>query len=146
MTHINVDFTEVSEQQPVPKGMYELQITGAEERETGENSKRPGSPILRFTLGFTELSLNAPLVNHYVSLPYDGDENASFKLLQMKRFLEAFNIPYDPSGIDTEKLCMEAVGCSGNVEVTLTEPNDNGDVFNRIILPRLRKEGNRPPR
>lgn len=146
MSHLSINFNEVKEQTAVPKGRYELQITGAEEKETGENSKRPGSPMLRFTLGFTDLSLNAPMISHYVTLPYDGDENANFKLLQMKRFLEAFSIPYDEDGIDTEKLCMDAVGCSGTVEVGLTPPRDDGTVFNTIILPKLPKDGQRPPR
>lgn len=161
MAHLNVNFNEVKEQSAVPKGRYELQITGAEEKETGENSKRPGSPMLRFTLGFTDLSLNAPMISHYVTLPYDGDENANFKLLQMKRFLEAFSIPYDEDGIDTEKLCMDALGCIGTVEVGLEfikkkETTEDGrEVYvddpsagsrNTLILPKLPKDGQHPPR
>lgn len=101
--------------------------------------------MLRFVLGFTDLSLNAPMLSHYVTLPYEGDENASFKLLQMKRFLEAFQIPYNPTGIDTEQLCLDSLGHTATCEVGLTEPRDDGEVFNRLIVPKLSKEGKHPP-
>jgi hypothetical protein len=150
MAFIAVNLDETQEQKAAPKGAYELQITAAQNTETGENSKHPGAPMLKVMLGFTDLEVNAPAITHYITLPYEGDENASFKLLMLKRFLSAFSIPYNSEGIDTEALAFEMIGHTGTVEVELTEPNDNGDVYNRIKVPRLRDEmksgTGKPPR
>ncbi len=140
MPFIPANLDSVVEQKPAPKGKYELQITGAQMTETGENSKHPGAPMLKFTLGFTDLEINAPVITHFVTLPYEGDENAAFKFLMLKRFLVAFGIPYSSEGIDTDSLVTEALGHTATLDVSLTEPNDNGDVFNRVQIPRIRGE------
>ena len=149
MTFIPVNLDETQEQRAAPKGIYELQIVGAQETKTGENSKHPGAPMIKVTLGFTDLEVNAPNITHFITLPYEGDENASFKLLMLKRFMAAFGIPYSQHGIDTEALVEDMLGLTAVLEVDLTEPNENGDVFNRIRIPRLREESSagqgRPP-
>lgn len=138
--YIAMNIDDAQEQKAAPKGSYELQITGAQVTETGPNSKHPGAPMIKVTLGFTDLEVNAPAITHFLTLPYEGDENGAFKLLMLKRFLVAFGIPYGSEGIDVEAIAFEAVGKTATIEVTLTEPNENGDVFNRITVPRLRDE------
>ena len=140
MAFLSVNLDDTQEQQPAPKGSYELQITGAQLTETGENSKHPGAPMYKVTLGFTNLELNAPNITHYVTLPYEGDENAAFKLLMLKRFLSAFSIPYSSDGIDLEDLAFAMIGKAGQAEVDLTEPNGNGDIYNSLKVPRMRDE------
>lgn len=140
MTYIPVKFEEIEEQKPVPQGQYELQITGAQATETGENSKHPGTPMIRVTLQFTDLELNAPAVNHFLTFPYEGDDNAAFKWLQIKRFLVAFGADVPTEGVDLESMAMDLVSRVATVEVTLTEPNENGDIFNRLRVPRLPSE------
>ena len=140
MAFIPVNLDETVEQKPVPKGNYELQITGAKLQETGENSKHPGAPMIRVNLAFEDLELNAPGITHFITLPYEGDDNANFKLLMLKRFLVAFKIPYSNEGIDPEALVVDMVGNTTKLDVQLTEPNDNGDIYNRIQIPRLRDE------
>ncbi len=140
MTFIPANLDDTVEQKPVAKGTYDLQITGAKLQETGENSKHPGAPMIRVNLAFEDLELNAPGITHFITLPYEGDDNASFKLLMLKRFLVAFKIPYSNEGIDTEALVVEMAGHSAKLDVSLTEPNDNGDIYNRIQIPRLRDE------
>jgi hypothetical protein len=142
MTFVPVNFDDAQEPKPAQPGVYDLQITAAEEKETGPNSKHPGSPQLKITLGF-ENEPNTPNITHYISLPYQGDESANFKALLLKRFLVHFKVPFDSNGIDTERVCMDMVGASARTEVSLTEPNpETGAVYNRAILPRLRDEGN----
>lgn len=140
MPFIPVNLDETVESKPAPKGKYELMISGCTLAETGENSKHPGAPMFKTTIGFTDLSVSAPVITHYITLPYEGDENANFKLLMLKRFLVAFQIPYSTDGIDPEQLAMEMSGHTATLDVTLSEPNDDGAIFNRIILPRLRDE------
>jgi hypothetical protein len=140
MPFIPANLDDAVEQKPAPKGKYELQITGATMTETGENSKHPGAPMIKVTLGFTDLSVNAPVITHFITLPFEGDENANFKLLMLKRFLVAFKIPYSSEGIDTDTLVQEMPGQTAELDVGLSEPNENGDIFNRVQIPRIRDE------
>lgn len=140
MTFISLNLDEVQEQKPAPKGTYELMITAAQATESGERSKNPGSPLLKVTIGFVDQEVNAPVITHYLSLPFEGDENANFKALMLKRFLNAFKVGYSSEGIDVDNLAMELIGQTANLEVNLTEPNENGDVYNKIVVPRLRDE------
>lgn len=138
MSYINLDLANTQEAQPVPNGAYELQITGAEATQTGENSKHPGAPMIKVSLGFTDLELNAPNIVHFIVFPYGpDDENAGFKTLNLKRFLVAFSVPFGDDGVDVDDLAFSMIGQSATVEVTQTEPDDEGNIYNRIRLPRL---------
>lgn len=142
MPFINVNVNEVQEQRPAPIGRYELQITGAPVGQTGENSKNPGCPTIRVSLGFTDLELNAPNFSHFITLPNENDDEGAskFKTLLLARFLQAFNIHVGDDGFDVDSLAQEMVGNVATVDVGLTKPNDNGDVFNQLILGKLREE------
>lgn len=144
MSFININFDDAQEASPAPAGRYNLQITDAKEVQTGPNSRRPGSPQLRFSIGFPD-EPNTPNITEFRSLPNEDDDaqSANFKALLLKRFLTHFNIPFDSTGIDTERVCMEAVGCTATTEVTLTEPDASGNVYNRMVIPRLRNEPGR---
>jgi len=141
MTFIPVNFDDAIEPQPVSNGRYNLQIVGCEIAKTGPNSKVPGSPQFKVVIGFAD-EPNAPNLMQFVSLPNEQDEqkSATFKVLLLKRFLTLFKVPFDPSGIDTEKMSMDMVGCEANAEVTLAEPDDNGNVYNRLVVPRIAGE------
>lgn len=142
MAFIAVNFDSIEEARAVPKGNYELQITGATPTETGQNSKHPGTPMIKFTLGFVDPNVNANTFNHYMVFPYDGQENTSFTWLNIKRFLRHFNIEVTTEGgLDTEAVAFEALGKSAMCEVGQTEPNDKGDVYNQLgYLPKLPEE------
>lgn len=141
MSFVDINFDDAQEAKPASAGMYTLQITSAKEGQTGPNSKVPGSPQLIFSLGFVD-EPNVPNITQFISLPNSEDDkkSADFKALLLKRFLVHFGIPFDRSGIDTERLCMEAIGCSAQTEVKRTEPDDSGNVYNRVVIPRLRDE------
>jgi hypothetical protein len=147
MTFIPVNFDDAVEAQPAAAGRYALQILKSEVTVSGEKSKNPGSPQFRVTIGF-ETEDNVPNITQYISLPAENDEpkSAQYKVLLLKRFLEAFNIPYDQNGIDTERMAMDMVGSRATCEVTVSEPDDNGNVYNRIQVPRLRTEAGRSAR
>jgi hypothetical protein len=146
MAFIPVNLDDAVEQRPASAGNYNLQITAAQEVKTGPNSKHPGSPQFKVTIGFPD-DPNTPNLTQFISLPseYDDRDQALFKMLLLKRFLALFNIGYDSAGIDTEKLCMEMVGATANAAVSLTEPDDNGNVYNRLIVPRMRDEAAQVP-
>src|SRR5690606_40880560 len=95
MTFVPVAFDEAVEATAAPSGKYELQITGAEVKQTGPNSANPGRDQLVFTIGFVDQSVNAPNIRHFGSLPHPDDEatKSRNKALMLKRFLVAFDIP-----------------------------------------------------
>lgn len=144
MTFIPINLDDAVEPQPAPAGRYELQITACQEAKTGERSKNPGSPQLRVTLGFSD-EPNVPNLTHFISLPNEHDEpnSAQFKALMLKRFLHLFDTPYNSEGIDTEQICYALIGQSTAAEVTLSEPDENGNIYNRLLIPRLRGEAGR---
>lgn len=141
MTFIPVAFDEAREPQPVSAGRYDLQIASCEVKESGPNSKRPGSPQFMVSIGIIGED-NAPNITQFISLPHEDDEpkSANFKALLLKRFLTLFKIPFATDGIDTEKMAMDMVGGSANAEVQLSEPDDSGNIYNRVIVPRIREE------
>ena len=138
MAFIPVNLNDAVESQPVPNGRYSLTITACEETKT----KELGKPQYRVSIGFDEQP-TAPNLTHFVGLPTESDEpnKMQFKMLLLKRFLALFDIPYDSKGIDTEKLAMEMVGRKCTAEVVLGEPNANGNVYNGLVVPRLKGEG-----
>lgn len=142
MTYIALNVNDAEEQRPAPKGKYELQITGVVVGQTGEQSKNPGCPTYKVSLGFTDLSLNAPNISHWVTLFNENDsaESTAFKKLLFKRFLSAFNVYVSDEGFDVDQLAMELVGQTANLEVGLSPPNDNGDVYNNVVFPKLKEE------
>ena len=141
MTFIPTNFDEAQEAKPAPSGMYQVQVVKAELGETGPKSKVPGSPMFKLQMGFPD-NPNTPNFNHYVSIPNENDDadTARYKTLLLKRFLVAFSIPFEANGFDTDSLAMEMVGATANIEVELGEPNDNGDVYNSLKVPRIRGE------
>jgi hypothetical protein len=138
---IPVNFDDAVESKPVPGGRYNLQIAACDVTKSGEQSKVPGSPQFKVSIGITDAP-DAPNITQFISLPNGQEEEKArnFKVLLLKRFLEAFNVPYDRNGIDPSRMAMEMVGATANLEVKLSDPDDNGNVYNRIVVPRLRNE------
>ncbi len=145
MTFIPANFDDAVEPKPAPSGRYNLQITACEVAKTGPNSKVPGSPQFKASIAFVD-EPNTPNITQFISLPNEQDrpESANFKVLLLKRFLTLFKVPYDTNGIDTEKMSMDMVGATANAEVKLDEPDENGNVYNRLVVPRIKEEADAP--
>ena len=141
MTFIAVNLDEAQEAKPAAIGRYNLTVTACEDTVSGEKSKRPGSPLFKVNLGFVD-EPNTPNILLFLSLPHEDDAPSAsqFKMLMLRRFLEQFNVPYSVEGIDTERMANDILGATANCEVGLSVPNDNGDVYNNVILPKLRSE------
>lgn len=135
MPSIAVNLTEVHESKPVPEGMYDLTIAEAEYNEEKNQ--------IIVSIGIDE-HVDAPNIRHYISLPNGEDDarKASFKNLLLKRFLVAFGLHESDEEIDTDNF----PGASANLQLTLTEPNDSGNIYNRIVLPYLPDEEAAPPK
>lgn len=126
---LNLNLNDVVESRPVPNGRYNLVIAQAE-----ETVSQKGAPMIKCSLGI-EGHDDAPNVSHFISLP-DGGEKDAFKALMLKRFLTAFNIAYDDEGFEID----DFFGARASAELTLSEPDDAGNIYNRLQLPRLPSE------
>jgi hypothetical protein len=143
MTYVPVNFDDIQEASAAPEGKYDLQIVQAEVKQTGPNSANPGRDQLVFTVAFLDQSLNALNIRHFVSLPHPDDEpeKARNKALMLKRFLVAFDIPFESNGIDLEKITFEALGKEARGVLVTQEPGQDGvTMYNRINLPRLQRQ------
>lgn len=131
--HIPLNLNDVSEPKPVPNGRYALTVASAE-----QGVSKTGNNQIRVSLGI-EGHIDAPNVTHYISIPGQNDEpsKANFKLLMLKRFLTHFKIPFDDNGFEVDKF----LGARAECELTLSEPDDSGNVYNRLMLPKMTSEG-----
>ena len=130
MPRIEVNLADAHEPQPVPAGQkYKLTIAEANYREE--------KPDIEVSIGIDD-HLDAPNVRHFISLPKaeDDEKKSNFKRLMLSRFLYWFNIPHDGDAFDTD----DFPGATAELELSLSEPNENGDVYNRLVLPRLPRD------
>lgn len=140
MPFLDVNLGDVSEPKPVAAGRYLTQITKCDVVETGEKSKAPGTPQFRISIQIPS-EPHSPGISHFITMPTgEDDESAEFKLLMFKRFLHAYGLPIPNGGFEMEQLAMEMTGAQAEVEVTLSDPDENGNVYNRLKLPKIREE------
>ena len=131
MAILNLD--DIQEAKPVPNGRYSVIVASAELKDS-----KAGKPQIVVSLGI-EGHDEAPNVTHFISLPDGSDAGKDkFKGLLLKRFLVAFGLPTD--AFDPEECGSTMPGTTASVELSLSEPDDNGSVYNRLQLPRLPSE------
>lgn len=142
MGFINMDLGGAVEPKPVPGGTkYDLVIT---EQEPHHNDKS-GKDSIKVTIGIVGHE-DAPNIRQFLSLPHqtDTDTTRNFKLLMIKRFLSAFNIPYEDNGFNPEDL----PGAKGFIELGLSTTDDGKYTQNELVLPKLKdgseEAGNAP--
>lgn len=137
MAKIAINLNDVAESKPVPAGRYGLTIASAEAMKS-----QKGADMLKVSIGIDGHD-TAPNISHFISFPSGDDDagKANFKALMCKRFLVAFGIPGDAEGFDTD----DFPGSTADLELGLSEPNDTGDVYNRLVLPKLKDEGANVP-
>lgn len=138
MALIPVDFNNVVELKPVPIGRYDLTVASCEKTFTKEGAK----PQLKLSVGIDGQD-GAPNITHFIGIPSEKDDKdkLEFKALLLKRNCALFGVPLS-NGMDDETLAMSFVGASvKSVEVTQSEPTPTGEVYNRIMVPKLKGEG-----
>jgi hypothetical protein len=138
MPFIPMNLEAVKESAPVPSGKYDVIIATCEETKT----KAEGRPQFKMSLAIQGHE-NAPNCTHYQSIPseMDAPDKVQFKMLLLKRMMALFQIPINPKGFDTSELAMQFVGKTATVELGLSEPDDSGNVYNRLVVPRMKAEG-----
>ena len=142
MPFIPINLNEVKEARPVPQGVYDLVITECEEAKS-----KNGFPQFVASIAI-EGHDDAPNLRHYASIPSPDDEPGKMqgKMLFLQRFLAMFGIKVGAEGFDTAAVAQQLVGQRARGEVSLSEPDDSGNVYNRLVTPKLKDEGTAAPR
>lgn len=118
------------EPEPVPEGAYDLRIISvAEERES-----KDGDTFYPVLIAVEDGEFpNASPVRHNLWLGVSENEEANqFRKRDLIRFLNMFSIDYTEAGFDDD----DFPGQTSNAMLGQTEPNDDGDVYNELRLPR----------
>lgn len=127
---ISMNLGEVAEPKPVAPGRYQLTISDAKYRDAKKD--------IEVSIGI-DGHLDAPNIRHFISLPKAEDDagKTNFKQLMLKRFLVQFGIPFsDTEGFEVS----DFAGATADVQLNLSEPDDNGAVYNRMQFDKLRDE------
>lgn len=132
MSFIEMDLDNTQEAQPAPEAEYDLVI---EDAEVGM-SKNSGKPRIALRIAF-EGHPEFMNIRHFLSIPNEEDDPdvSNFKRLMIKRFLHLFGIPSD-GGFNTE----DFPGARARALVRQTEPNEENEVYNEIVVPKLPRE------
>lgn len=134
MPFINVDLNNAQEPDIVPEGSYNLRIVKAEDGESKQGNEMTTVYIKVESDDFP----NSQIIKHWLTYPNSGtpEDQRAMRLIDIKRFLTCFGIKFEGEGFNSEDL----VGATGECLVTQEEADD-GNTYNRLRLPRLKKAG-----
>jgi hypothetical protein len=122
---------DIQESQPVAEGEYDLTIVNVLPKTSAKGEDQVVCTIE------IEGAEDARPIRHVLTFPGSDREpgTAKFMWLNVKRFLAVFGIPMESTGFNTDDL--EAA--TGKCLVVLDEPNDQGDQYNSLMLPRVKE-------
>lgn len=132
MGFVKIGLDNVREPECVPEGEYALRVVKVEDRES-----KKGSPMTVLTIRIEDAPIPNPApVMHYIVPPSDDApaDQAHFRVLDIKRLLAVFNIPYDERGFDSADFQGASAKC-----MLVQETGDDNVVRNRLKLPRLKE-------
>lgn len=135
MPFIKVELDDAHESELVPEGEYELQITKSEDGES-----KAGNEMTTVYIKVLDSQMPNPgLIRHWITYP-DPDspaEERNMRLVDIKRFLTCFGIAHEGGGFNSDDL----VGATGRCLIIQEESKQDGNTYNRLRLPRLKKTG-----
>lgn len=129
MPFIKQALSDAKEQTVVPEGEYDLKIFSAVEKDS-----KKGDPMVQIIIGVESSDYpNAKSVFHHLMMVKDDDDEQTVdrKLRGQRRFLNAFSIPSEDDGFDTD----DFAGCTATLRVKQQENKDNGEISNVLVLP-----------
>jgi len=132
MPIIHAPLGDVKEPEAVPEGIYDLRIVKFEE---GESKK--GNPMTTVFIKIEDAAYpNASIVRHWLMQPTSDtpSDQRQMRLLDTKRFLLAFGIPYEHDSYNTDDFIGATARCT-----LKQDEGDDGGLYNRLVLPRLKE-------
>lgn len=151
MPFVNLDFDSAKESQTVSEDMYALRVAKFDLVQTKRAKEEGRDPDMYKAVVVIDqlvdgVSNPSPIVEYFV-LPGKDDEYANLKILNLKRFLHCFGIPFEGDGFNDEDVVSSTGEClivketmtdSGGHE--MTDENGAPRFVNRMSLPRLPNE------
>lgn len=132
MPFIDVGLDQAQEPEAVPEGPYNLRVISFD---SNQRTKAGDPKFLAVIAIEDEDHPDAQNVFLHMAVPTEQDDasKASFKRLQIARFLHAFGIPVEDNGFNDE----DVIGCTADNVLLKQDELDDGTVVNVIQLPRL---------
>lgn len=130
MGFVSVDLEGVKEPEVVPDGKYKLRIVKVE-----DTTSKKGNEMTVFYIRIEDDQYpEAQIIRHWMIYPNEDMEKdqRTMRLRDIKRFLKCFGVEGD-KGFDTEDL----MGQEGECYVYQEEGENDGNIYNRLQLPRL---------
>jgi len=123
---------DAKEPESAPEGERDLRIVKVDD----ETPTKKGDPMITVTIKIQDEE-NFALFNHWILLvgPKIKKENHEMYKLNIQRFLQVFDIPYEDDGFDSDDL----QGATGRCFLVEDE-GDDGIIRNKLRLPKLVSE------
>ena len=130
MPRINVELKDAQELEVAPEGEYDLRIVKAEDGES-----KSGNDMTTVTIAF-EGHPEWQAVRHWITYPNADTppDQRAMRLIDITRFLTCFGVNFDDDGFDSDDLVGQTGRC-----LVIQEEADDGNTYNRLRLPRLKK-------
>ena len=130
MPRINVELKDAQELEVAPEGEYDLRIVKAEDCES-----KSGNDMTTVTIAF-EGHPEWQAVRHWIMYPNADTppDQRAMRLIDITRFLTCFGVNFDDDGFDSDDLVGQTGRC-----LVIQEEADDGNTYNRLRLPRLKK-------
>lgn len=143
MPFISAALGDAQEASSVPEGNYHLRIVKVENTKTAGKNGKAVRDMTKVLIRIEDPEYpNASPINHYMTYPVSGDEadTRNMMLLNIRRFLAVFDVPWDANGFNTDDL----QGAEGDCLIgqRTVEPEDGRPPYtvNELQLPRLQAD------
>jgi hypothetical protein len=131
MPFIKVDLDDAQEFETAQEGEYDLRIVKAEDGES-----KSGNDMTTVTIMIEGAASNVAPIKHWITYPGPDTppDQKAMRLIDIKRFLVCFGVAHEGGGFNSEDLVGQTGRC-----LIIQEKADDGNTYNRLRLPRLRK-------
>jgi hypothetical protein len=138
MPFIKVDLNDAQEFETAQEGEYDLRIIKAEDGES-----KSGNDMTTVTIQIEGAAPNIAPIKHWITYPGPDTppDQRAMRLIDIKRFLVCFGVAHEGGGFNSEDL----VGQTGK-SLVIQEKADDGNTYNRLRLPRLKKSAEQAER
>ena len=129
MSFVKINLKDAKEPMPVPEGEYDVRVVKVMDTETKKKD-----PMTVVTLRVEDPTWpNAAPIQEFITYP-NGGQYDDLRALQLRRFLELFEVPYDENGFDSADMMGKTARCFLN-----QEEGDDGVLRNKMKLPRIKE-------
>lgn len=132
MSFIEIPLEGTMEEQTVPENTYSVRVESADEKTNNETGRFSIMCIIRVE-DPPEDNPNPATIFHFLNIPNNGDEKKAvdFMMLEIKRFLVAFDVPFEGNGFNPEDIP------GSTAELLVTEGEYEGQPKNELRLPAI---------